>query len=375
MTVEPRADAIVVGAGIVGAACARALAREGMRVTVLEGGFAGGGTTAAGMGHLVVMDDSPAQLALTALSVELWKELSPSLGASVEFDPCGTLWIAEDAQQMDVLREKERVYRAFGIACEMIDRRRLVELEPNLRAGLAGALLVAGDAVLYATAAARWLLDDARAFGAVIREQCMVDEISGHAVRIGTEMLEADVIVNAAGVRSAQLTLELPIIPRKGHLAITDRAPGFCRHQLVELGYFASAHGMTSESVAFNVQPRPTGQVVIGSSRELVGWDASINHDVLRRMLDRAGLFMPALSRLAVARTWTGFRPATPDKLPLIGRWEATEGLWIATGHEGLGVTASLGTARLIADLVVGRRPPIDATAFAPARVLTRPAC
>jgi len=374
MTVEPRADAIVVGAGIVGAACARALAREGMRVTVLEGGFAGGGTTAAGMGHLVVMDDSPAQLALTALSVELWKELSPSLGASVEFDPCGTLWIAEDAQQMDVLREKERVYRAFGIACEMIDRRRLVELEPNLRAGLAGALLVAGDAVLYATAAARWLLDDARAFGAVIREQCMVDEISGHAVRIGTEMLEADVIVNAAGVRSAQLTPELPIIPRKGHLAITDPAPGFCRHQLVELGYLAHAHAMTSESIAFNVQPRQSGQVVIGSSRELVGWDASINHDVLRRMLDRAGQFMPALSRLAVARTWTGFRPATPDKLPLIGRWEATEGLWIATGHEGLGVTASLGTARLIADLVVGRRPPIDATAFAPARVLTRPA-
>src|SRR5829696_1091026 len=113
MTVEPRADAIVVGAGIVGAACARSLAREGMRVTVLEQGFAGGGTTAAGMGHLVVMDDSPVQLALTALSVELWKELSPSLGASVAFDPCGTLWIAEDAHQMDVMREKERAFRAF----------------------------------------------------------------------------------------------------------------------------------------------------------------------------------------------------------------------------------------------------------------------
>ena len=370
----PRADAIVIGAGIVGAACARALAREGMRVTVLEQGFAGGGTTAAGMGHLVVMDDSPAQLALTALSVELWKESSPSLGTSVEFDPCGTLWLAEDAHQMDVLREKERAYHAFGIACEMIDSRRLSELEPNLRVGMAGALLVRGDAVLVATAATHWLLDEARSLGAMIREQCMVDEISDHAVRIGSEMLEADVIVNAAGVRSAQLTPELPIIPRKGHLAITDRAPGFCRHQLVELGYLAHAHAMTSESIAFNVQPRQSGQVVIGSSRELVGWDASINHDVLRRMLDRAAQFMPALSRMPVERTWTGFRPATPDKLPLIGRWDATKGLWIATGHEGLGVTASLGTARLIADLVVGRRPSIDATAFAPARLSTRPA-
>jgi D-hydroxyproline dehydrogenase subunit beta len=372
VTVEPRADAIVIGAGIVGAACARALAREGMRVTVLEGGFAGGGTTAAGMGHLVVMDDSPAQLALTALSVELWRELGPSLGSSVEFNQCGTLWIAEDASQMDALREKERAYGAFGIACEMVDPRRLAELEPNLRAGLAGGLLVTGDAVLNAPSAARWLLDDARAFGATIREQCMVDEISDHVVRIGTEMLEADVIVNAAGVRSAQLTPELPIIPRKGHLAITDRAPGFCRHQLVELGYLAHAHVMTSESIAFNVQPRQSGQVVIGSSRELAGWDASINRDVLRRMLARAEQFMPALSRLAVERTWTGLRPATPDKLPLIGRWEATGGLWIAAGHEGLGVTTSLGTARVLADLVVGRRPPIDATAFAPVCVLTR---
>jgi glycine/D-amino acid oxidase-like deaminating enzyme len=372
VTVESRADAIVVGAGIVGAACARALAREGMRVTVLEQESVGSGTTAAGMGHLVVMDDSPAQLALTALSVELWRELGPSLGASVEFNQCGTLWIAEDASQMDALREKERAYRAFGIACEMADPRRLAELEPNLRTGLAGGLLVTGDAVLNAPSATRWLLDDARAHGATLRERCTVDEISGHAVRIGDEMLEADVIVNAAGPRSAQLTPELPIIPRKGHLAITDRAPGFCRHQLVELGYFASAHVMSGESVAFNVQPRQNGEVLIGSSRELAGWDASINRDVLRRMLDRAAQFMPALSRLAVERTWAGLRPATPDKLPLIGRWDAVAGLWIATGHEGLGVTTSLGTARVLADLVVARRPPIDATAFSPARVLAR---
>ena len=65
-----------------------------------------------------------------------------------------------------------------------------------------------------------------------------------------------------------------------------------------------------------------------------------------------------------------GFRPATPDKLPLIGAWPATPGLWIAAGHEGLGITTSLGTARILADLIAGREPPIDATPFAPARAL-----
>jgi glycine/D-amino acid oxidase-like deaminating enzyme len=362
--------AVVIGAGIVGAACARELARAGMSVTVLDAGYAGGGTTAAGMGHLVAMDDSPEQLALTALSVRLWHELRPSLGASLEFDPCGTIWVAERDEHMVAVREKAEVYRAHGLECEVLTPTRLAALEPNLRLGVAGGLLVPGDAVLYPPGGALALLDDARAHGATLHEGCAVDEIGPHAVHCGSTTFRADVIVHAAGARAAQLTPGLPIVPRKGHLAITDRAPGFVRHQLVELGYLASAHQMTSESVAFNVQPRTTGQVLIGSSRELIGWDDSTNRSLLRQMLERAVSFMPALSRLSVIRTWTGFRPATPDKLPLIGRWDPVDGLWIAAGHEGLGITTSVGTARILCDLVLGRPTAIDAGAFAPTRVL-----
>jgi len=364
------ADAIVIGAGIVGAACARELARAGVRVTVLESSFAGGGTTAAGMGHLVAMDDSPAQLALTGESVRLWHELRSALGAAVEYDPCGTIWVAEDAEQLAAVEVKAETYRAHGLGCELLTADRLRSLEPNLRSGLAGGLLVSGDAVLYPPRAALALLDDARAHGAVIREHCRVLEIFPRGVRTTTGELHAAIVVNAAGAQGAALTPALPIVPRKGHLAITDRAEGFCRHQLVELGYLASAHLMTSESVAFNVQPRTTGQVLIGSSRELVGWKEGVNHGILRRMLERATRFMPALARLTVVRTWTGFRPATPDKLPLIGRWDPVDGLWIAAGHEGLGITTSLGTAKLMADLILGRLPSLDQAAFAPTRVL-----
>jgi glycine/D-amino acid oxidase-like deaminating enzyme len=364
-----RFDAIVIGAGIVGAACARALARDGLSVLVLDGGFAGGGTTAAGMGHLVVMDDSPEQLALTALSCELWREVAPTLGTAVELDACGTIWIAEDDAQMDAVVGKQRVYRDHGIDAEIVSARELAVLEPNLRAGLAGGLLVAGDAVVYPPRATLSLLQDAMTNGAVLRERCRVDEILDGAVRCGGEVIDAKVIVNAAGAEAARLTPELPIVPRKGHLAITDRYPGFCRHQLVELGYLTSAHVMTSESVAFNVQPRATSQVLIGSSRELVGWDASTNRQVLRQMLDRALHFMPALADLSIVRTWTGFRPATTDKLPLIGPWGSTQGLWIAAGHEGLGITSSIGTARVLADLIAGRTPPIDATPYSPMRL------
>lgn len=363
-------DAIVIGAGIVGAACARALAREGLRVVVLEAHYAASGATSAAMGHLVVMDDSPEQLALTALSTERWRELSRTLRAPVEYDSCGTIWVAEDAMQLDAVAEKRRTYSEHGISSEMLGAARLADLEPSLRDGLAGGLLVSGDAVLYPPHAALALLEDARASGASVREGTAVTEIMDGAVRCGDEVLEAPIVVLAAGAETGRLVPEMPIVPRKGHLAITDRIPGLCRHQLVELGYLASAHEMTNESVAFNVQPRATGQLLIGSSRELVGWEPSVNRDVLRQMLARAVSFMPALARASMVRIWTGFRPATPDKLPLIGAWTPIPGLWIAAGHEGLGITTALGTAEILASLIVGHRPPISASAFSPMRVL-----
>ena len=366
-----RADAIIVGAGIVGAACAVALARDGLRVLVIEAGGAALGTTAAGMGHVVVMDDSPEQLALTRYSQSLWRAQDETVSAASELDWCGTVWVAEDETQFEALPAKQQLYRDHGIETEVLDETSLIEAEPHLRRGLPGGLLVPSDGVIYQPAATIALLARARTMGAEVLEGTPVEDIVPCGVRYGIDTLRADIVVNAAGAAAASLTPQLPVIPRKGHLVITERYPGFCRHQVAELGYLASAHVMTSESVAFNVQPRSTGQVMVGSSRELVGWDASMNRRVLGRMIARACEFMPALADLATVRTWTGFRPATPDKLPLIGRWPDVPGLWVAAGHEGLGITQSLGTAALLADLVAGREPAIDAAPYAPDRSVT----
>ena len=363
-----RYDAIVVGAGIIGAACAHALSRDGMRVLVLEASAPASGATSAGMGHLVVLDDSPAQLALTAFSTAIWRALSPELPPTVEHDPCGTIWIAADEAELEVVHTKHRLFTEHAIASEVLGPRELAGLEPNLRRGLAGGLLVPGDGVLNPPNATRWLLERARAAGATVREGARVDRIGAHAVHCGDDVLSAEVIVIAAGSETPRLIPTMPIVPRKGYLAITDRLPGFVRHQLVELGYLAHAHTMSAASVAFNVQPRAGGQVIVGSSRELVGWDASLDDRMLRRMLARAAEFIPSLASMQMVRTWIGFRPATPDKLPIIGAWPSIPGVWIAAGHEGLGITTSLGTAQIVADLVAGRAPAIDATAFAPTR-------
>ena len=142
-------DVVVVGAGIVGAACADEFARRGMRVAVVDRDVVGGGATAAGMGHIVVMDDSEAQFSLTRYSQELWQALRPELPDDVEYEQSGTIWVAADEEEMAEVLRKRELYSQRGVPTKVLDAHGLRHAEPNLRDGLAGGLLVAEDAVVY----------------------------------------------------------------------------------------------------------------------------------------------------------------------------------------------------------------------------------
>ena len=362
-------EAIVVGAGIVGAACADELARRGLQVVIVDRDMVGGGATAAGMGHIVVMDDSDAQFALTRYSQQLWQELKPELPEDVEYEQCGTIWVAADEKEMAEVSRKHECYGKQGVPTEVLEPQRLKHLEPNLRDGMAGGLLVPEDGVLYPPCAACFLIERALEHGAKLRLGASVLQIGHGRVQL-TDGLEitAEIIVNAAGTSAPELTPGIAVKQRKGHLLITDRYPGFLRHQLVELGYLKSAHSVSSDSVAFNAQPRRTGQILIGSSRQYGAQDDNVDHRILARMLQRAQHYMPALGPMSAVRTWTGFRAATPDKLPLIGPWPADRSLFLATGHEGLGITTSLGTARILADQITGEKPEIFVEPYLPSR-------
>jgi D-hydroxyproline dehydrogenase subunit beta len=362
-------DAVIVGAGIVGAACADEFARRGLRVAVVDREVVGSGATAAGMGHIVVMDDSEAQFALTRYSQRLWQALRPELPADVEYEQCGTIWVAADKQEMAEVQRKHDYYAALGVPTTVLDAQALQRLEPNLRDGMAGGLLVAEDAVLYPPCAARFLMERAQKLGAQLRLGASVEQIGQGRVQLsdGVE-IAGEIIVNAAGAWAAELTSGMQIKKRKGHLVITDRYPGFLRHQLVELGYLKSAHSVSSDSVAFNVQPRRTGQILIGSSRQYGAEHKEVDHDILGRMLQRAQEYMQALGPMSAVRTWTGFRAATPDKLPLIGPWPEDKSLFLATGHEGLGITTSLATAKILVDGITGSKAEIPTEPYLPSR-------
>jgi D-hydroxyproline dehydrogenase subunit beta len=367
MTVSP--DVLVVGAGIVGAACAWELAKSGLRVTVVDQRYPAAGATGASMGHIAVMDDSEAQFALTRYSQVLWDELSVELPASVEFDRCGTVWVAVDEEEMQEVRRKHAYYGDRGVRTEILDAAAVQRAEPNLKAPLAGGLRVPGDSVVYPPAAASFFLEKAAGLGVTLLVGKAIATLAQGRARLtdGTE-LRAAKLINAAGQFSAKLTPGLLVKPRKGHLVITDRYPGMVRHQLVELGYLKSAHSLTNDSVAFNIQPRKTGQLLIGSSRQYEAEDDQVEPAILSRMLQRAFKYLPGLSNLSGIRVWTGFRPATPDKLPLIGPWSENPTLYVATGHEGLGITTSLATAKLICAQLLNHSAAIPIDPYLPSR-------
>jgi glycine/D-amino acid oxidase-like deaminating enzyme len=368
-------DVIIIGAGIVGSACAAECAREGLSVAIVEAGIIGGGATAAGMGHLVVMDDSEAQFALTRYSQQLWDEIGDRLPREVEHDSCGTIWIAVDDEGMAEVTRKAKFYSERGVPVEILDAQSVAEAEPNLRPGLVGGLRVPGDSVIYPPCAAQYFADQATSKGATLFLGKAVETITPDGVRLrdGTS-ISAGVIVNATGSWSPALTPGLEVKKRKGHLVITDRYPNFLRHQLVELGYLKSAHSLTAESIAFNIQPRKTGQLLIGSSRQFDVDGAQVDGSIVTRMLNRAIEYLPRLSKLSSLRTWTGFRAATPDKLPLIGPHVEHKRLYLATGHEGLGITTSLGTAKLLVAQIMNRDTAIPVAPYLPARVTQEPA-
>lgn len=361
-------DVIVIGLGIVGCACAWALSRRGLRVLSIGNPPVGGGATAAGMGHVAIMDDSEAQFRLTARSGELWISLRDELPSEAAFDGCGTLWVAADDEEFNAAKGKHAFYVSRGVRTEVLDSKAMADAEPNLRPGLAGGLRIIDDCIVYPPAVCEWMLAEVVARGGGVRKSHVTHATRTSVRRDDGEEISAGAVVLAGGDASPKLFPWLPIRARKGHLVITDRYPGFCRHELVELGYLKNAHSHAAESVAFNLQPRPTGQMLLGSSRQYGVEHAAVESRMVALVIERAKLYMPTIGDLRVVRAWTGFRAATPDSLPIIGARAGADEPIFATGHEGLGLTTSLGTAELIAAMLTGEPTTLDARAYSPER-------
>lgn len=361
-------DLIVAGAGMVGASIALAAAQAGMKVALIETEMPAAGASSVAMGHLTVLDEDPVELALSRYSMALWRAWYAH--REIEHSPCGTLWLATDEEEAQAARDKAIRLTQAGVRSEWLDERALREAEPALAPCVLGGLRVPDDAIVYPPGAVRIACEQFHALGGETIfarvESARDGEVKLHD---GTRRAAANVVL-ACGLATKRLVPSLDLLARKGHLAITDRYPRLISHQLIELGYIKAAHGLVDNAVAFNLQPRPTGQLLIGSSRQQDVSTREVEPAMLARLMRRALRFVPALEQLNVIRVWTGLRPTARDGRPYIGPSVEDARTWIAAGHEGLGITTALGTARLIVDQLTGRDCAIDPKPYWPARAV-----
>jgi len=371
-----RVDVVVVGAGIVGAACALECAEAGLSVAVVDRGSVASGTTGAGEGNLLVSDKLPGpELDLALLSNELWRQVADRLDRDIELEAKGGLVVAPDAATLARLRALARDQAGSGVAVVDVPADRLADHEPHLRAGLAGGTLYPQDMQLQPMLATAALLAAARRLGATVLPHTAVTGIrrdgDGAVAAVVTTAgeLSASNVVNAAGTWSGQVAAmagsDVPVLPRRGFILVTAAAPVLVWHKVYNAGYVAdvaSGDGALQSSAV--IEGTRSGTILVGATREIVGFDRELSFSALRRLAAQAVDLFPMLAALPVLRSYSGFRPYTPDHLPVIGPDPAVPGLHHACGHEGAGIGLATGTARLVADALLGRTPPVDPVPF-----------
>ncbi|MEW2630110.1 FAD-binding oxidoreductase [Streptomyces sp. NPDC048389] len=369
-------DAVIIGAGVVGAACAYYAARAGLSVAVVDRGPVAGGTTGAGEGNLLLSDkEAGPELDLALLSTRLWRELAAVLPEEVEYEAKGGLVVAPDETTVNALRSFAAGQRATGVDAVEVGAGDLHDLEPHLAPGLAGGFHYPQDAqVQPAQAAARLLA----ASGA---ELYLGEEVTGlvrsgeavRGVRTPRRELLAPGVVNATGTWGGRIAalagVTLPVLPRRGFVLVTEPLPRLVRHKVYAADYIAD---VASESAALQssavVEGTPSGPVLVGATRERVGFDRSLSTEALRRLAAQAAALFPVLAGIRVLRTYHGFRPYLPDHLPAIGPDPRRPGLLHACGHEGAGIGLAPATGCLIAAALTGAEPPLDGGPFRPDR-------
>jgi glycine/D-amino acid oxidase-like deaminating enzyme len=376
-------DAIVVGAGIVGTACARELAVRGVRVALIDRGEVASGTTGVGEGNVLASDkDEGPELDLTRAGLAMYDELDERLGREAHIRRKGALIVHPEEQTW--VGEPARVERllAYGLRCALVDAADVRELEPELTGPLLGAAWFPDDLQCAPRAIARALAREARAAGAEVRTGCDVESLAvrdGRVVGVrlaGGETLPAGAVVLAAGAWSRPLAakagLELPVEPRWGQLVrltATRRDPPLIRRKVVDGSYLASvASADPGLEVTTVIETTLDGDVLVGSSRARRGFDTGVDPAVSAAMVQRAARLAPAVGGLPVADAWAGLRPWLPDHLPAIGASRRVPGLWVATGHEGAGIALGPVTGRLVAQAYAGEAPLVDLAPFDPDR-------
>ena len=356
----------VIGGGVIGAACARAAALRGLRVTLLAPGPDPAAASGASAGMLAAQIESPDEymLPIAVRARDIYDGLAAGLkdttGLDIGFLQTGIATLAFDEERAAALFDLVADQRQAGLRCDWLEAADLQERWPGVATAARGALFAPEDGCLNPAALCAALLADARRLGVQVLPEAAhrVAVAAGRVTGVATDRggVPAEHVVLAAGawcVRIAGLPRPLPVVPIRGQLVATGWPAGLPPIILFH------GHGY--------LLPRGD-EAVLGSTMESVGFAAGTTTEGIAGIRTEAERLCPAIGALPTRRAWAGLRPVTPDGRPILGPDPEVAGLWYATGHGRNGILLAGITGEIIGDLLATGHTDVDVGELSVAR-------
>lgn len=369
-------DAVVVGGGIVGTSTAYHLTKMGAKVALLERGAISSGATGACDGQILIADRHPGpEMELGKLAACRWKDLVEELPFDVEYEVNGSTLIAEVDEDLEVLKKLVGNLKRESVEAELVEGPAARDLEPNLAGDIPGLAFFPGHGQVQPQLAAWAIAEAARLGGADVRPYTPVTAIEKDqqgriaGVVAGDEKFSTSVVVCTAGAWSSTIGdmvgVNVPVIPRRGHILVSEPAPAIIKHAAMEASYTRTIDADESALlVACVIEHTKSGPMLFGSSREFIGFDGNEQMAAVTEIAARAVRFFPALAGVQIIRCYTGFRPYTEDHLPILGTCDEVPGFYLNTGHEGGGICMGPASGMLVAQIVTGEKTDIPMEAY-----------
>jgi glycine oxidase len=348
-------DVAIVGAGIVGLACAWRAARRGLSVVVVDRGAVGAGASSVAAGMLAPVTEAEfgeeALLRLNLAGAAAWPafaaELAERSGLDTGYRECGALVVATDRDDLEEVRRLHAFQRSLGLDAEWLAGRDCRHLEPGLSPRVGGGVLAPHDHQADPRSTLVALRAAIEHEGGEVREGVEVTGVDDSGLLTAAGSIPAAQVVIAAGAWSSALAPDAPPVrPVKGQI-LRLREPRQATHPLA---------GRIVRTPRCYVVPRPSGEVVIGATVEERGFDPAVTAGGVHRLLEAAWEALPDVEERELAETSVGFRPGTPDNAPVVGASFEGGPIW-ATGHHRNGILLAPITAAAVAQLLTGSDP------------------
>lgn len=383
-----KADVVIIGGGVIGTSIAYQLAKKGQKVILAEKRDHASGASGSCDTNIFLQSKNPGiHLKLALASAEMFQTLPAELGRDIEFHQKGGMILIETPEEMKIMEDFAARQRQIGLQVEILDRHEAAKIQRGLAEHLVGAThsLQDGDVhpmelnLAFAGAASRLgaeILLDAEVTGLILQNNRVL------GVETCRGPVYAPIVVNAAGAWAPLIGqmagLDIPIKPRRGQIVITEPVPPLISRGMLSASYIVAKYNpeLAKKATALSQQlgvglslsQTSKGNILIGATREFVGYDVQNTREAVKEVLKNATRMVPGLRDINIIRTMGGLRPYTPDGLPLIGFVADLEGFFMAAGHEGDGIALAPVTGRIVADLLTEGKTFMDVTPLNPDR-------